>query len=382
MEKLTDHQLKDDNYLHKRLCDYGCGQEGTFLQTSGKWCCEKHYSQCPINREKNRKGNTGRIMSKESREKIRKKSIGRTHTAETREKISKINKGRKHSKESIEKIKLKITGRKHTDESKRKMSIKNKGKKLSDETKEKISKKMKGKKLTDETKRKISEKGKGRKHTDEAKEKIRLSKLGEKNPFYGKHYTEESKEKISRSCKKAGCGTYLKGTTLTKDHKEKISNSVMGEKNGFYGKHHTEETIEKLRRNSIESFDNQEFVKKYKEGMESVHESPNKAEIYILDIPNNLFPNEYEFVGNYVLWIGGKNPDFINKSKNKIIEHFGVRWHSKEITGTDTKTHEKERVDHFKSYGYDTLVIWEDELKNIDDLKEKLKLFHYRMENN
>jgi hypothetical protein len=37
---------------------------------------------------------------------------------------------------------------------------------------------------------------KGRKHTDEEIEKIRQSKLGEKNPFYGKKHTEETKKKM------------------------------------------------------------------------------------------------------------------------------------------------------------------------------------------
>ena len=29
------------------LCDYGCGREAKFQMTSGKWCCEKHYTKCP-----------------------------------------------------------------------------------------------------------------------------------------------------------------------------------------------------------------------------------------------------------------------------------------------------------------------------------------------
>lgn len=38
----------------------------------------------------------------------------------------------------------------------------------------------------------------GMTHTDEAKEKIRQSKLGEKNPMYGKTHTQEWKDMISR----------------------------------------------------------------------------------------------------------------------------------------------------------------------------------------
>jgi hypothetical protein len=43
-----------------QLCDYGCGQEAKHQQTSGKWCCCKHYSQCPENKRKNSMGNFGK----------------------------------------------------------------------------------------------------------------------------------------------------------------------------------------------------------------------------------------------------------------------------------------------------------------------------------
>lgn len=38
------------------LCEYGCGQEGRYKMTSGKWCCEKHYSKC-ANMKKHRSKN-------------------------------------------------------------------------------------------------------------------------------------------------------------------------------------------------------------------------------------------------------------------------------------------------------------------------------------
>lgn len=39
------------------LCDYGCGKEAKFQMSSGKWCCESHYSKCTELRRKNRKNN-------------------------------------------------------------------------------------------------------------------------------------------------------------------------------------------------------------------------------------------------------------------------------------------------------------------------------------
>ena len=61
-----------------------------------------------------------------------------------------------------------------------------------------------GWKLSDEAKEKLRILNTGRTLSDEAKEKIRLSKLGEKNPNYGKSPSEETREKISKALKGKG----------------------------------------------------------------------------------------------------------------------------------------------------------------------------------
>lgn len=71
----------------------------------------------------------------------------------------------------------------------------------------------------------------------EKREKLSNSLKGENNPFYGKHHSEETIEKIRQK---------RKGQKLSKEQKEKISNSLKGEKNPFYGKHHSEETKKKI----------------------------------------------------------------------------------------------------------------------------------------
>lgn len=57
---------------------------------------------------------------------------------------------------------------------------------------------------------------------------------GEKNPRYGVHLTEETKEKI----RKNRDTSYMQ----TKEYRQNMSQAVSGEKNGMYGKHHTEES--------------------------------------------------------------------------------------------------------------------------------------------
>jgi hypothetical protein len=71
---------------------------------------------------------------------------------------------------------------------------------------------------------------KGVKHTDQARENIRLSKLGEKNSFYGRKHTDETKNKLKQ---------------------------YTGEKNHFYGRKHTDEVIQRIREKNKENMKGQ-----------------------------------------------------------------------------------------------------------------------------
>lgn len=64
-------------------------------------------------------------------------------------------------------------------------------------------------------------------YTEEQKKKVGESVSGEKNGFYGKQHTEETKKKISE--KKKGVGR-------SEETKKKISEGIKGENNPFYGK--------------------------------------------------------------------------------------------------------------------------------------------------
>lgn len=60
----------------------------------------------------------------------------------------------------------------------------------------------------------------GKHHTEKTKQKMSEVKYGENNPFYGKHHSEETKRKMSKA--------------------------QLIEKNHMYGKHHTEKTKQKI----------------------------------------------------------------------------------------------------------------------------------------
>lgn len=96
---------------------------------------------------------------------------------------------------------------------------------------------------------------------------------------------------------------------------------------------------------------------------------PNTKETTLNKLLNKNFPKEYKYVGDFQFFLGGKNPDFINvNGQKKLIELYGSYWHKDDDP--------KERINHFKKYGFDTLIIWEQELKNISKLERKLDKFH------
>lgn len=80
-------------------------------------------------------------------------------------------------------------------------------------------------------------------HTDKTKAALRESFSGNKNPFYGKHHTDESKQKISikNKGKLSGEKHHLYGKKLDDTVRNKISKSRLekdysGEKHPLYGK--------------------------------------------------------------------------------------------------------------------------------------------------
>ena len=81
-----------------------------------------------------------------------------------------------------------------------------------------------------------------------------IKNTGKGNPMFGKHHTEETKNKLKNinTGKKLSLESInkmkskLKGLKRTDETKEKIRISKMGKNNSFYGKKHTKQTIEKI----------------------------------------------------------------------------------------------------------------------------------------
>ncbi len=108
------------------------------------------------------------------------------------------------------------------------------------------------------------------------------------------------------------------------------------------------------------------------------HSKQNKAEVTLEQILQSIYKNEYKFVGDGKFVLDGLNPDFLCDRKRKIIECFGEPWHDPKhgVYSVKPKATEEVRKKIFRKAGYQTLIVWFKELKDIEKLKKKIKKFH------
>ena len=212
----------------------------------------------------------------------------------------------------------------------------------------------------------------GVKQTPETIRKRVLSTL--KNRKYHP-LSKELKLKISNPLK--GKSSWSLGLTKEIDNRiKKISISKKGKPHSNQHiqnlkKSHTKERRLKASIAQKNNFKNPNFLEKYAKGSKAC---PNKTELMLIEVITLLLL-PYKFVGDYKIWIGGKNPDFINEQDKKIIEFFGYR-HREESTGISNIVSENNRKNHFKEFGYDCLVLWDEDIINKEFLKEKILTFH------
>lgn len=175
---------------------------------------------------------------------------------------------------------------------------------------------------------------KGRKHPKHSEEtKIKMSKSW----TYSKIMTPERNKKLSQ--------TILKKTNRNEWHG--FTSSQM--KDLWKNKEYREYTLKKTR--------------------EALNLKPNKAELKLFSVIEKICPNEYAFVGDGTFTIRGYCPDFLNiNGQKKLIELFGDYWHRNDDEGN--------RIFLFRLFGYDTLVVWEKELKDLESLKRKIGVFN------
>ena len=203
----------------------------------------------------------------------------------------------------------------------------------------------KGSHRSDKTRKKMSESLKGHAgvpHSEETKRK--MSEM-----FKGRSIPIEIREKMSKT---------HKGMKLTPEHCAKISAAHKGMK-------YSDSTKSKLR--VIWETRSEEYKKRIVKQMLTIS-IPNKKETQLMELLDSFYPGEWKFVGYGQLIINGKCPDFVNvNGQKKIIEFWGDHWHRGE--------NPQDRANIFKPFGYETLIIRESELKDIEETIEKIRTF-------
>ena len=182
---------------------------------------------------------------------------------------------------------------------------------------------------------------------------------GKNHPKCGK--TKENDESIRRHSE------IMTGRTKENDEgKRRQSEALRGR---------TKETHEGIRRGAERKSKTLRLLWKDPEHIEkmmkALHIKPNKPEKQLLKLLNELFSNEYVYNGDFSagITINRKIPDFVNiNGKKKLIELYGDYWHKDD--------NPQDRIDLFKQYGYETLVIWEHELEDMKLVVDKILEFN------
>lgn len=239
-----------------------------------------------------------------------------------------------------------LRGQRHSEKSKRKMSEMHQGQVP-------WNKGKRGFKPSDVTRRKMSEAQKGRIPWNKGKIGIysaRYRSYSHPRGMLGKKHSEETRREISKS---------HQGHEISEGARRKISKALRGRKLSVTHRQRISEAGRKRWQDPV-------FVRRI---MKTRGVRPTKSELKLAEFLNDILPGEYKYVGDGEFILAGKCPDFVNiNGQKKLIELYGDYWHRNDDP--------QERIDLFKPYGYDTLVVWEKELKNKQVLVGRILMFH------
>jgi len=212
-------------------------------------------------------------------------------------------------------------------------------------------------------------------HTDEHKlTKSEQMKKNWLNPAYRENQITKKtgKKRTQKGCENISLGKKRKWATNA------IGKAVLSERMTNNNPSKRPEVREKISKTVKELHKNPEYRKKFLAGRKLARKNnvfkksqSSKVELEIYKIINIACPNQYIHNSKTKdILIDHKRPDFINTiNPKKLIEFFGHYWHNDED--------ETERLNMFKKYGYDTLVIWDTDFKNksVEELITKIRKY-------
>ena len=222
----------------------------------------------------------------------------------------------------------------------------------------------------------------GRHHSKKSKEFMSLHMKG-RIPW-NKDLTKETSEGMKRvSEARKGCDVWITGLTKKTDLRVKaISDRFKGRLPWNTGlRKENDERVRRISEKNKGSISPRRGVHLSRETLlkiiKSTNKQPNKKELKLNSILQNLFPNEYALnVKANIMTLGGKIPDFVNMNgQKKIIEFYGDYWHSPKRVKKYVRT-ERGRIVYFKKFGWKCLIVWQHELKDPMKLEKKLINFN------
>lgn len=174
---------------------------------------------------------------------------------------------------------------------------------------------------------------KGRKRPDLAERNKQNPLKGQKNPFYGKTHSKETREKISE----------------------------LQKTNSAFFRLNKDPSFQEIRKKAfLEAMANPKTIQNI---LRAQHIRPNIPERKMIELIEK-YSLPFRYTGDGEEIIGNINPDFIHNNKKIIIEVFGDYWHNPNRKNISYKQTEEGRREYLSKQGYQLIVFWEHELKS------------------
>jgi len=222
-------------------------------------------------------------------------------------------------------------------------------------------------KETDERVKKISLAHKGRPKSEEQKRNLSIAKKGKPNPK-----CSETKKRLFADGKLVAPN---KGKKFSLEWRKKLSETRKQDKYIASSK------INLQKIDSKKNWQNPIYREKViRNSRKAMTIKPNKPEKFIDSIIQTNFPNEWHLNVHGDTVLNGKVPDWINcNGQKKVILFNGIYWHlwkqQKENPELTKEMVEERERKSYNELGFDVLHIWEDDIKDIEQVKQKIDEF-------
>lgn len=223
---------------------------------------------------------------------------------------------------------------------------------ISEERRQKLSEAGKRRRHSKETRDKMSKKAKercknpencsmyGKHHSEETKQKMKNNHAdisGKNNPNYGKHHSEETRRKMSEGQKNR--------PPISEKTRKRMSEINKGENNPMYGKHPSEETLKKMseaQKGHLVSEETRRKISESNKGRYVGEKSPCAKSVVQYDLNGNII-RVWVCISQASKELNMSSSDISACCKGKLKTAGGFKWrykdeHDQEMQALNTPT--------------------------------------------